>query len=112
MKVFRNLLDGIKPNFEKGGKLEKLYPAYDAFETFLFVPNHTTSTKCHVRDSIDLKRTFKEKVCIIGNCPYHISNKIFKTLNNIKAKTAPATISVKKCALTLTRLKATIEAKK
>ena len=34
MKVFRNLLDGIKPNFEKGGKLEKLYPAYDAFETF------------------------------------------------------------------------------
>ncbi len=28
--------------------------------------------------SIDLKRTFKEKVCIIGNFPYHISNKIFK----------------------------------
>mgnify|MGYP007000118642 len=24
MKVFRNLLDVIKPNFEKGGKLEKL----------------------------------------------------------------------------------------
>ena len=57
MKVFRNLLDGIKPNFEKGGKLEKLYPAYDAFETFLFVPDHTTKKGTHIKDSIDLKRT-------------------------------------------------------
>ena len=57
MKVFRNLLDGIKPNFEKGGKLEKLYPAYDAFETFLFVPDHTTNEGTHIKDAIDLKRT-------------------------------------------------------
>ena len=57
MKVFRNLLDGIKPNFEKGGKLEKLYPAYDAFETFLFVPDHTTKEGTHIKDAIDLKRT-------------------------------------------------------
>ena len=39
MKIFRNLLDSVKPTFSKGGKLEKLFPAYDAFETFLFVPN-------------------------------------------------------------------------
>ena len=57
MKFFRNLLDGIKPNFEKGGKLEKLYPAYDAFETFLFVPDHTTKEGTHIKDAIDLKRT-------------------------------------------------------
>ena len=57
MKVFRNLLDTIKPNFEKGGKLEKLYPAYDAFETFLFVPGHTTKEGTHIKDAIDLKRT-------------------------------------------------------
>ena len=43
---------------------------------------------------------------------YLLSINLFKILNNIKAKIAPATISVKKCALTITRLKATIEAKK
>ena len=53
MKVFRNLLDVIKPNFEKGGKLEKLYPAYDAFETFLSVPDHTTNEGTHIKDAID-----------------------------------------------------------
>ncbi len=57
MKIFRNILDTIKPQFEKGGKLEKLYPAYDAFETFLFVPDHTTHKGSHIRDAIDLKRT-------------------------------------------------------
>lgn len=57
MKIFRNILDAIKPQFEKGGKLEKLYPAYDAFETFLFVPDHTTHKGSHIRDAIDLKRT-------------------------------------------------------
>ncbi|MFV7234310.1 NADH:ubiquinone reductase (Na(+)-transporting) subunit B [Flavobacterium sp. ZB4R12] len=58
MKPLRKLLTNIKPNFEKGGKLEKFYPAFNAFETFLFVPNHTTASKgAHVRDAIDLKRT-------------------------------------------------------
>lgn len=58
MKPLRKFLDKIKPNFEKGGKLEKFYPAFNAFETFLFVPDHTTAGKgTHVRDAIDLKRT-------------------------------------------------------
>ncbi|MBL31634.1 MAG: NADH:ubiquinone reductase (Na(+)-transporting) subunit B [Flavobacteriales bacterium] len=57
MKLMKNILKTIKPNFEKGGKLHTLYPAYDAFETFLFVPNHTSSEGAHIRDSIDLKRT-------------------------------------------------------
>jgi len=57
VKIFRNILDSVKPNFEKGGKLEKYYPAYDAFETFLFVPGHTANTGAHIRDAIDLKRT-------------------------------------------------------
>ncbi len=58
MKPLRKLLDNLKPNFEKGGKLEKFHPAFDAFETFLFVPNQTTKSKgTHVRDAIDLKRT-------------------------------------------------------
>lgn len=57
MKLLRNFLDGIKPNFEKGGKLEKLHPAFDAFETFAFVPGHTAHSGAHIRDAIDLKRT-------------------------------------------------------
>ncbi len=58
MKLLRKYLDKVKPNFEKGGKLEKLFPVFDAFETFLFVPDHTTGSRgTHVRDAIDLKRT-------------------------------------------------------
>ena len=57
MQLFRNILNTVKPHFEKGGKLEKMYPAYDAFETFLFVPDHTTKFGSHIRDAIDLKRT-------------------------------------------------------
>lgn len=57
MKLFRNLLDSLKPPFEKGGKLEKYWPVFDGFETFMFVPGHTTSSGTHIRDGIDLKRT-------------------------------------------------------
>ncbi len=57
MKLFKNILASVKPHFEKGGKLEKMYPAYNAFETFLFVPAHTTHAGSHIRDAIDLKRT-------------------------------------------------------
>lgn len=57
MKVFKNLLNSVKPHFEEGGKLEKLYPVYDGFATFLFVPGHTAKTGAHIRDGVDLKRT-------------------------------------------------------
>ena len=57
MSFIRKNLDKIKKPFEKGGKLEKFYPAFDAFETFLFVPNHTTKSGAHIRDAVDLKRT-------------------------------------------------------
>tara|TARA_B100000959_G_scaffold285628_1_gene360978 strand:+ start:41 stop:1189 length:1149 start_codon:yes stop_codon:yes gene_type:complete len=57
MKLFKNILASVKPHFEKGGKLEKMHPAYDAFETFLFVPDHTTKKGSHIRDAVDLKRT-------------------------------------------------------
>ena len=57
MKFARKIFDNIKPHFEKGGKLEKMFPAYDAFETMFFVPSHTTKHGTHIRDSVDLKRT-------------------------------------------------------
>lgn len=57
MKALRKLVDKVKPNFEKGGKLHLFRSTFDAFETFLFVPNHVTKKGAHIRDGIDLKRT-------------------------------------------------------
>ena len=56
MNGLRNLVDKIKPTFEKGGKLGFLHSTFDAFETFLFVPNTVTRSGSHVRDCVDLKR--------------------------------------------------------
>ncbi|MDX9846469.1 MAG: NADH:ubiquinone reductase (Na(+)-transporting) subunit B [Tenuifilaceae bacterium] len=57
MKALRNYIDKIKPNFEKGGKLAMFHSTFDAFETFLFVPNKVTQHGSHIRDAIDMKRT-------------------------------------------------------
>ena len=57
MKGLRKYVDKIKPNFEKGGKFEKLHSTFEAFETFLFVPDKVTYKGSHIRDSIDMKRT-------------------------------------------------------
>jgi Na+-transporting NADH:ubiquinone oxidoreductase subunit B len=57
MKSLRKLVDKVKPNFEKGGKLHKLHSTFEAFETFLFVPNTTSKRGVHIHDVIDLKRT-------------------------------------------------------
>ena len=56
MNGLRNFVDKIKPTFEKGGKLGFLHSTFDAFETFLFVPNTVTRRGSHVRDCVDLKR--------------------------------------------------------
>lgn len=57
MKFLEKMFDDKKHLFEKGGKLEKLYPLYEAIDTFAFTPSDVTRTTAHVRDAIDLKRT-------------------------------------------------------
>ena len=52
----RNLVDKIKPTFSEGGKLSFLHSTFEGFETFLFVPNTTTTKGAHVRDCNDIKR--------------------------------------------------------
>ena len=52
----RALLDKVEHHFEKGGKYEKWYALYEAFDTFLYRPGSVTKTTAHVRDGIDLKR--------------------------------------------------------
>lgn len=56
MNGLRNYLDKIKPTFSKGGKFSALHSTFDAFESFLFVPDTVTCKGTHVRDCIDLKR--------------------------------------------------------
>lgn len=56
MKFLRNIFDQQEKHFHKGGKLEKLFPLYEATESFLFTSGRTTSTASHVRDGMDLKR--------------------------------------------------------
>ena len=97
MKLFKNLLETVKPHFLKGGKLEKLYPAYDAFETFLFVPDHTTHTGSHIRDAVDLKRTMAFVViamlpCIIFGM-WNIGSQYHMGLNSTLAESEKITYS-------------------
>lgn len=56
MKFLRQILDKQGKLFEKGGKLEKLYPLYEAGDTFLYSPGLVTRGAPHVRDAMDLKR--------------------------------------------------------
>ena len=57
MNFLRKKLDDLKRPFGKGQKWERYAPAVNAFDTFLFVPNHTTHSGAHIRDAVDLKRT-------------------------------------------------------
>jgi Na+-transporting NADH:ubiquinone oxidoreductase subunit B len=52
----RSFMDRIAPHFEKGGRLQRLYPAYEAIDTALYTPGRVTAGASHVRDGLDLKR--------------------------------------------------------
>jgi len=60
--------DEAAPDFEKGGKLEKLYPIFEAQDTFLFTPKDVTSGQTHIRDAIDLKRLMITVVLALLPC--------------------------------------------
>ena len=57
MKFLFDFMDKhIGPFFEKGGKFERLYPLYEAGDTFARTPGDVTKGAPHIRDSIDQKR--------------------------------------------------------
>ena len=58
----------MEPSFKEGGKLEKLYPVYEALDTFLYTPGEVTSGASHVRDGIDLKRMMITVVAALVPC--------------------------------------------
>ncbi|MFO7874349.1 MAG: NADH:ubiquinone reductase (Na(+)-transporting) subunit B [Bacteroidales bacterium] len=58
MKALHNIIEKkVKPHFEKGGRLEKFYRSFEAFETFLFLQGDVTQRGSHIRDAMDMKRT-------------------------------------------------------
>ena len=70
MKFLRQQLDMVAPLFEKGGKLERLYPLYEANDTFLYTPGEVTDRRrvpC-ARLAIDLKRMMSTVIVALIPC--------------------------------------------
>ena len=64
----KKIIEKIKPTFSEGGKLGMFRSTFEAFESFLFVPNTVAKPKgSHIHDSIELKRTMS--VVIIALMP-------------------------------------------
>jgi Na+-transporting NADH:ubiquinone oxidoreductase subunit B len=93
MQFLRKQLDKLKHNFERGGKLEKYYHAYEAFETFLFVPNTTTSGRgAQIRDAVDLKRLMMTVIISMLPCLvfgiWNVGHQHFMAIGQTDAATA------------------------
>lgn len=87
MSFLRDLLDKEKPKFEKGGRFQKLHSVFAGFESFLYVPNRTTTSGCNIRDAVDLKRTMI--VVVLALVPallfgiYNVGYQHFKALGSL-----------------------------
>lgn len=68
MKFILNLHDKIRPLFEKGGKLNKIEPIFEAADTFAFTPEAVTSDGAHVRDAVDMKRVMMTVIYAVIPC--------------------------------------------
>ena len=66
--MLRKMLDKVEPLFHKGGRLEKLYPLYEANDTFLYTPGEVTEGSTHVRDAIDTKRMMSMVILALLPC--------------------------------------------
>ena len=68
MKFLKDFLDSQEKLFEKGGKLEKLYPLYEAGASFLFSTKENAKSRVHVRDWLDTKRYMSIVLAALGPC--------------------------------------------
>ena len=67
MKFLRQLLDSQHENFTTG-KFSKLYPIYEAIDTFAFTPGEVTQGNTHLRDGLDLKRLMVTVAVALSPC--------------------------------------------
>jgi Na+-transporting NADH:ubiquinone oxidoreductase subunit B len=70
MSGLRALLDRVGKHFEKGGRLERLYPFFEAADTFFYTPASVTKGGAHVRDALDLKRMMMTVVIATLPCVF------------------------------------------
>ncbi len=70
MRWLRDRLDRIAPNFERGGRLHRWHPLWEAVDTFLYSPGSVTRTGSHVRDAVDLKRIMMTVVIAALPCVF------------------------------------------
>ncbi|MDP6580500.1 MAG: NADH:ubiquinone reductase (Na(+)-transporting) subunit B [Vicinamibacterales bacterium] len=70
MRWLRTLLDTQARHFEKGGRLERLHPLWEAQDTFLYTPGDVTEAAPHVRDALDMKRLMITVVIALAGCVY------------------------------------------
>ena len=70
MAFLRDLLDRQARHFEKGGRLERLYPLWEAQDTFLYTPGEVTRSAPHVRDALDMKRLMTTVIIALLGCIY------------------------------------------
>jgi len=70
MRWLREQLDRVAPTFEKGGKLHRWHPLWEAMDTFFYSPSSVTTTGAHVRDAIDLKRMMMTVVIATLPCVF------------------------------------------
>ena len=70
MQFLRNLVEKQKTLYHaKDSRFHKVWPLFDAFETFLFAPDHRTGTsRVHVRDYVDLKRVMNNVILAMVPC--------------------------------------------
>ena len=64
----RAILDSLEKYVKPGGRLELLYPLYEAADTFLYTPGSTTKGASHVRDGLDVKRMMVTVVIALLPC--------------------------------------------
>jgi Na+-transporting NADH:ubiquinone oxidoreductase subunit B len=60
--------DEVRHLFEKGGKHERLFPLFEAQDTFALTPPDVTTGPTHVRDAVDLKRVMFTVVVALIPC--------------------------------------------
>ena len=70
MRWLREQLDRVAPTFEKGGRLHRWHPLWEAMDTFFYSPSSVTTTGAHVRDAIDLKRMMMTVVIAALPCVF------------------------------------------
>jgi Na+-transporting NADH:ubiquinone oxidoreductase subunit B len=70
VQFLRNLIEKQRTLYHaKDSKFHKLWPLFDAFETFLFAPDHRSKRmRVHVRDYVDLKRVMNNVILALVPC--------------------------------------------